>query len=55
MQIAKKITIYCSNCQHLIHLPQKYGGKKVKCPMCDDVLVVHEAEPLVDASVLLEA
>lgn len=29
------IEVTCSACQHRIRVPDKYAGKKVKCPTCD--------------------
>ncbi len=42
------IRIACSNCQTPYALPEKMSGKKVRCMKCQQIMVVPEAEEVVE-------
>lgn len=39
------IDIQCKACKKRFRVPDKFGGRRVKCPNCDEAILVQTAEP----------
>ena len=42
------IRFECDSCSKKLKVPEKYSNRKVKCPSCEHILIVPEAEPQVE-------
>lgn len=49
----EKQEIVCNGCQKTLRIPQKFWGKKVRCPQCSEVLSIP-ADPVLDAEEVLD-
>lgn len=48
----EKQELVCDGCRKTLRIPQKFWGKKVRCPQCSHVLSVPAAPPAPDEMVL---
>ena len=44
LKMDSQIVVSCSGCQRKLRLKAEYGGKKIRCPACQAVVVVPVAD-----------
>ena len=48
----EKQELVCDGCQKTLRIPEKYWGKKVRCPQCSEVLSIPASPPAAEVTVL---